>query len=130
MAPLIATPVGVALNSKYREREKISRVTIILSLYKLVFFTVRSKFLSFFEMGFTKKILKYYDIITEKLKLFSTKPYKKKITREGDQRNLRRNTSAAVWRSLFFYHESLWIKYLWHYVSSQIRACVYCICFW
>ena len=40
---------------------------------KLEFFSVRFGFLSFFEIGFTKKMSQYSDPMTEKLELFLVK---------------------------------------------------------
>ena len=46
------------------------------SYSKLEFLTIKSEFLSFFKVGFIKKMPKYYDPIAEKLELiFSAKSF-------------------------------------------------------
>ena len=45
------------------------RTIVSSSLYKLEFFTVRSGFLSFFEIVSTKKMSEYSDLMAEKLEL-------------------------------------------------------------
>ena len=47
----------------------LGRVILSSNLYKLEFFIVRSKFLSFFGMRSTKNMLEYSDLMTEELEL-------------------------------------------------------------